>query len=528
EKKKVKRDEGMSRGGVLGGGKMQIVGPQSLAQNLRKLTSSIKSRSDPGQHSSNRNARWTDHENEQLSKAVKKHGYGNWKQIAYDIPGRTSLQVKNHARHLAGSGFHLEGAPGQVSASRPALASGRKRPPPPAASVDDDEVEIDITDDEGGDDDVAVTGGGISLERLPSESEGEDSEGSGGGDVSDEEAPRLGRGRQDADSSAGDAESMGGRGDSSPASTIDPEPRAEPIACESSLLPKVAATDAGDGVGSPGSEADALKLDLDDMEEVAGGDAEEAAIRNHILDAWTACAPRYLTKTSVRPGLRGEGDVNAIGRVHDYLESVGAINAGAVRGVPRPVVRKGGRSEGEGGDSGEEEGMEEGGAGSARYIFEGESRRRRRVRDSEGNWVEEGTTPTTPGPDDDEAPPRPTTRAERLEASERERLLAVNAKYFALEYDRNGQPLLGGAKASVAPTAGVGIGPGNDALGKYDPFCLIPTRRYSRENPAPFHVDVRSNAMLVMDFHSHLAHTEIIGLLGGIYDPVARTLSIEE
>lgn len=79
-------------------------------------------------------------------------------------------------------------------------------------------------------------------------------------------------------------------------------------------------------------------------------------IRNYILDQWSAvaarrylakktnkqtshlvinafflhirmkCKPRYLNKTSVRPGLKNCGDVNCIGRIHTYLELVGAIN----------------------------------------------------------------------------------------------------------------------------------------------------------------------------------------------------------
>jgi protein MYSM1 len=36
--------------------------------------------------------------------------------------------------------------------------------------------------------------------------------------------------------------------------------------------------------------------------------------------------PKYLNKTSVRPGLKNCGDVNCIGRVHTYLELIGAIN----------------------------------------------------------------------------------------------------------------------------------------------------------------------------------------------------------
>ena len=40
------------------------------------------------------------------------------------------------------------------------------------------------------------------------------------------------------------------------------------------------------------------------------------------------CKPKYLNKTSVRPGLKNCGDVNCIGRIHTYLELIGAINFG--------------------------------------------------------------------------------------------------------------------------------------------------------------------------------------------------------
>ncbi|MGH0122562.1 UNVERIFIED_CONTAM: hypothetical protein FKN15_038112, partial [Acipenser sinensis] len=51
-------------------------------------------------------------------------------------------------------------------------------------------------------------------------------------------------------------------------------------------------------------------------------------IRNYILDQWEKCKPKYLNKTSVRPGLKNCGDVNCIGRIHTYLELIGAINFG--------------------------------------------------------------------------------------------------------------------------------------------------------------------------------------------------------
>ncbi|KAG8225314.1 hypothetical protein J437_LFUL001929, partial [Ladona fulva] len=51
-------------------------------------------------------------------------------------------------------------------------------------------------------------------------------------------------------------------------------------------------------------------------------------IRNHILECWYNSRPQYVTKTSVRAGLRNCGDVNCIGRIHAYLEQIGAINFG--------------------------------------------------------------------------------------------------------------------------------------------------------------------------------------------------------
>ncbi|KFQ16869.1 Histone H2A deubiquitinase MYSM1, partial [Merops nubicus] len=56
-------------------------------------------------------------------------------------------------------------------------------------------------------------------------------------------------------------------------------------------------------------------------------------IRNYILDQWEKCKPKYLNKTSVRPGLRNCGDVNCIGRIHTYLELIGAINFGCEQAV---------------------------------------------------------------------------------------------------------------------------------------------------------------------------------------------------
>ncbi|KAJ2490648.1 hypothetical protein GGI11_009192, partial [Coemansia sp. RSA 2049] len=52
-------------------------------------------------------------------------------------------------------------------------------------------------------------------------------------------------------------------------------------------------------------------------------------IRNHMVRQWRAARPQYLTKIAARAGLRNCGDVNAIGRVHAYLEAAGVINVDA-------------------------------------------------------------------------------------------------------------------------------------------------------------------------------------------------------
>ena len=59
-------------------------------------------------------------------------------------------------------------------------------------------------------------------------------------------------------------------------------------------------------------------------------------IRNYILDMWEKTKPNFLFKTAVRSGLRNCGDVNSIGRVHAFLEDIGAINEGC---LDRPVPR---------------------------------------------------------------------------------------------------------------------------------------------------------------------------------------------
>ena len=100
-------------------------------------------------------------------------------------------------------------------------------------------------------------------------------------------------------------------------------------------------------------------------------------IRNYILDMWEKIKPNFLFKTAVRGGLRNCGDVNSIGRVHAFLEDIGAINEGC---LDRPVPRV--REQGEVTNVKENIHMESW-VNSLRP-------RKKRQRNMDGDWVDPG------------------------------------------------------------------------------------------------------------------------------------------
>ena len=102
-------------------------------------------------------------------------------------------------------------------------------------------------------------------------------------------------------------------------------------------------------------------------------------IRNYILDMWEKTKPNFLFKTAVRSGLRNCGDVNSIGRVHAFLEDIGAINEGCLE---RPVPRI----------------KEQGEVTNVKENFHMESwvnslrPRKKRQRNIDGDWVDSSKT----------------------------------------------------------------------------------------------------------------------------------------
>lgn len=319
-------------------------------------------------------------------------------------------------------------------------------------------------------------------------------------------------------------------------------------------------------------------------------------IRNTIIQAWEKSPSTYLTKTSVRSALKDCGDVNAIGRVHSWLESIGVINVGMTASSPGASLarpRNGGSNSSKKRGQSEDRGWSSSSSSSAPRrrsnptifndlddmdsVWVTPPLRRRRVRNERGEWVNEsdleghviehnvhntrdekrsGSSRRSDRQStdifqlDDEAffERYGMTKEEMEEELDQERLAAQNAKYFAASelhpvnnkvprnlraghlirqsnrsYFHGVEDDDGDMEAYIDEDgAGESLSGGN----QYDPFRLVPLRKYNAQNQAPFRVKVSSDAMLIMDFHSHLAETEVIGLLGGLYDEDEKILFI--
>ncbi|XP_047199011.1 histone H2A deubiquitinase MYSM1 [Hippoglossus stenolepis] len=202
-------------------------------------------------------------------------------------------------------------------------------------------------------------------------------------------------------------------------------------------------------------------------------------IRNYILDQWLRSKPKYLNKTSVRPGLKNCGDVNCIGRIHTYLELIGAINFNCEQAVynrPKVVDR-----------SKHKVGKDVLEAYQLAQRLQSMRTRKRRVRDLLGNWCD----------------------AKNLEGQTYEHLSAEELALRREEMKRRPRP----CKMSRYK-------------GSFDPFQLIPCRSFGEDVQEPFQVIVCAETLLIMDMHAHVSHGEVIGLLGGTFNEKDKVLKI--
>ncbi|KAI9341682.1 hypothetical protein BDR26DRAFT_894962 [Obelidium mucronatum] len=252
-------------------------------------------------------------------------------------------------------------------------------------------------------------------------------------------------------------------------------------------------------------------------------------IRNTILNEWIRIKPKYLLKSA--------GDVHAITRVHEFLERIGCINVDPdFTGVKSSSIsvaikkRKLDSTAEGGGSSNEPAGGEEDEDNGWLKFFQGEpAKRQRRVRNRLGEWVDrsELTDGRTIVHGEDGKPLSDEEPISAADIAEERRLMIKNAKYFTDEELMKHDPELVKKKRRQIQRQYYHYG--NDMDDDMNEFRLIPLETYQNpETQAPFKVIVESNVQMVIDFHAHLAETEIIGLLGGRFDSKERVLHVED
>ncbi|KAJ2005602.1 hypothetical protein GGI04_002178 [Coemansia thaxteri] len=232
------------------------------------------------------------------------------------------------------------------------------------------------------------------------------------------------------------------------------------------------------------------------------------AIRNYMVQAWQSTQPQYLTKIRARAGLRNCGDVNAIGRVHTFLEGARVINVGAVARVhrqrPAPSATSASRRRrrlalGSGSSSeGEDEDEEE----------EELPVRRRRVRGGDGGWVYE-----------DEHPGGHVIAHSVVERHADDAAYSVSDGGGSSGSDGGGKRRGKRRRRRGEARAAAYQAPSE--------FRLVPCCVFGAARQQPFAVQMTAAALALMDLHAHLMDTEVIGLLGGAYDASARVVRVD-
>ncbi|KAK3824685.1 MAG: hypothetical protein J3Q66DRAFT_277514, partial [Benniella sp.] len=472
------------------------------------------------------NTRWTIEEDARLRQGIDTHGYGNWKAIAAIVGTRNPLQVKNHARHLAMSEKMTNSPKERRTVSFGAVHVAELKPD--TNSYDEDDMN---SSEDGGVDGVRSTSGSVVMPSpLSKASAGEQfsiftsshspmvndnnratetsSPSSFQEALSRDSCAHTPRTDDDNDEGEGFLGSQVKRLQHQEVDTAQPS-SSLPMTTSPATLPShyeivTPPSHAHNGLEGTKVTPSAMRRILDKSvitEEEKQVHSEffcnkasktperYQRIRNTILQAWERSPSTYLTKTSVRSGLKDCGDVNAIGRVHSWLESIGAINVGMTASSPGASLAR----PRNGGNISELVDLDS--------IWVTPPLRRRRVRDERGEWVD---------------PKELEGRVIEHNISTSE-FLPVNKR---VPKNKRAQHLIRQARGSHE------YQDDEESSGGYDPFRLVPLRKYNAQNPAPFRVKISSDAMLIMDFHSHMAETEVIGLLGGLYDEDERILFI--
>ncbi|XP_037792060.1 histone H2A deubiquitinase MYSM1-like [Penaeus monodon] len=199
-------------------------------------------------------------------------------------------------------------------------------------------------------------------------------------------------------------------------------------------------------------------------------------IRNYLLGFWKQVKPKYVRKTAVRAGLKNCGDVNSIGKVHEYLEKIGAINFGC----------------------------------------------------PESNYG----TPLIVGVKQKEKvaiPSKPVTKVDRSEVTRQKQKKKWDVSMsegggLTISHDESGA-IVDACHIPEAPRNRASLGAGRSG-GRLEQFKLVRCLEHDPDTPAPFSVVMHAHALITLDIHAHTSLAEVMGLLGGYYDPAAHMLHV--
>nr|XP_055042479.1 histone H2A deubiquitinase MYSM1 [Misgurnus anguillicaudatus] len=473
--------------------------------------------------SSGGSTRWAEEEKDLFEKGLAEFGR-RWTKIAKLIGTRTVLQVKSYAKQYFKNKAKTD-IPDEVSITKaapsPTLPSTAVIPTvqPDISSLTNavrierlsDDEDVDITDDSSNDGDQAETQSDTHKDLPDCELQEENSPVS----PPTELLNPLSQSETPASDGPADSDTNGNAGMSQ--IKINSEPEEESVnslsktgSPEKHSLSGEESSDRADMMEPCECAEEEVEEDQEDEEELRPPDQEVTLdfntiteeekqaiseffegrpsktperylkIRNYILDQWVKSKPKYLNKTSVRPGLKNCGDVNCIGRIHTYLELIGAINFNcdqAIYNRPRVVDRSRFK---ESKDSLE--------AYHLAQRLQSMRTRKRRIRDTWGNWRD----------------------AKDLEGQTYEHLSAEELALRREEMKKKGP------KPSKL----------FKQKGSFDPFQLIPCKPFGEDIQEPYSVLLCAEALVIMDIHAHVSMGEVIGLLGGTYEEDKKILKI--
>ena len=197
-------------------------------------------------------------------------------------------------------------------------------------------------------------------------------------------------------------------------------------------------------------------------------------IRNYLINFWKQIKPKYVRKTAARAGLKNCGDVNSISKVHEYLEKTGTINFECPESNYSPLII----------------------------------------------GIKKEKLPI---------PNKSSAKVDRSEMTRQKQKKKMDMSLcegggLTISHDESGA-IVDACHIPEASRSRVSSG-GHRSGPRTEQFKLVRCLEHDPDSPAPFSVIMHAHALITMDLHAHTSLAEVMGLLGGYYDPTSQTLHV--